>query len=330
MFAAKNKVRVIYAGGTIGMLPGEQGLEPGSNFASRLLALIDKNWFEALGCELSFFEYNPPLDSSAMNASHWFNLAAQILTEQDQYDSFLILQGTDTLAWTASALECLLGSRLSSPLVLTASQLPLGSPNSDALTNFQFACEALTQLNKGCFIAFAKQLLPATSTRKLDTQAFNAFAAISQPSSKTFHWPLNGQLTTAELLHLASHFKPNLLRLPLIPSLNDAWLSQQLEGLDGLILEGLGSGNTPPLPLTFQRLATLHQKCVLPVGLISQCWQGGVSYKYAASSSLQKAGVLALATMTPEYAEVRLVCLLALRQLNKISAKEVVSFWLAT
>jgi len=325
--AVKNKVRVIYAGGTIGMLPGENGLEPGSNFASRLLTLLDESWLKKLNCELSFCELSPLLDSSAMNASHWFSLAAQLIDEQDDYDSFLLLQGTDTLAWTAAALNCLLVN-FSPPLILTASQLPLGSPNSDALTNIQFALEQILQLNTGSYLAFADQLLPTKATRKFDSQGFKAFIAVDNPPNDHCLWPSSGQLTASELRQLATNFKPNILRLPLIPSLNDQWLSQQLEGLDGLILEGLGSGNAPHLPLTLKHLARLHHKQNLPLGLVSQCWQGGVNQNYAASIPLKNSGVIALSKMTPEYAEVRLVCLLALQKLNKITAIDVLLYWL--
>lgn len=334
-FVVKNKVRVIYAGGTIGMLPGKQGLVPGNNFASRLLPLLDESWFRKLNCELSFCELTPLLDSSAMNASHWFSFAAQLLEEESNYDAFVLLQGTDTLAWTASALHCLLGN-FSRPLLLTASQLPLGAPTSDALNNFQFALEQALQLKSKSseskvFIAFANKLLPPQASRKFHTRDFAAFTAIGQTNaSKNTFWPSNGQLNAAELRHLAINFKPRLLRLPLIPSLNDAWLSEQLEGLDGLILEGLGSGNSPNLPLTFKRLAELHQEKKLPLGLTSQCWQGGVNTNYAAGAALLEAGALPLESMTPEYAETRLVCLLALQKLNKISVSDVLHYWLAS
>ncbi len=332
------KVRILYAGGTIGMLPGKNGLKPGSNFADRLVPLLNKTWLTSLNCELSFCELNPLLDSSAMNASHWFSLAAQLLDEETDYDKFVLLQGTDTLAWTAAALHCLLNNSLlnnnalnnfSRPLILTASQLPLGEPNSDALNNIQLAIQEVVALNTGCFIAFNGQLLPAQATRKFHTQAFNAFTAISQPTAvKQKFWPAAGQLSPAKLRQLAVNFQPNILRLPLIPSLNDAWLSQQLEGLDGIILEGLGSGNAPPLPLTLKRLAKLRQTKNLPVGLVSQCWQGGVNQTYAAAAALQEAGIVALGEMTPEYAEARLVCLLALQHLHKISAADVFYYWL--
>ncbi|GLR64720.1 L-asparaginase 1 [Marinospirillum insulare] len=309
------------------MLPGENGLEPGSHFASRLLPLLDESWLKKLHCELSFCELSPLLDSSAMNASHWFSLAAQLLDEQNQYDSFILLQGTDTLAWTAGALDCLL-THFSPPLVLTASQLPLGSPNSDALANIQFALEQAVQLETGCFIAFAKQLLPAQATRKFDSQNLDAFTAVNQPLASKHFWPANGYLTAKQLRQLAGSFQPKLLRLPLIPSLNDAWLAQQLDGLDGLILEGLGSGNSPCLPLTFKRLTELHLTQGLVIGLTSQCWQGGVNQNYAASADLYQAGVVALGKMTPEYAEARLVCLLALNHFNIISAADLPLYWL--
>lgn len=347
--AEKNKtrqLRIIYAGGTLGMLPGQQGLEPGSNLAARLLPQLPSGWLDKLDVQLSFCELTPLLDSSAMQARHWLELAAQLLAEEQHYAGFVLIQGTDTLAWTSSALHCLL-TNFSRPLLLTAAQLPLGAPNSDALPNFMYAVTQAINLAESSqkqptkqWLAFNQQLLPLQASRKYHSQAKNAFIATSQPQAAK-HWPPQGQLKPQELRQLANQgFAPKILCLPLTPSLNDAWLSQLLHSLienqnsttqahkqlDGLIIAGLGSGNSPRLPRSWQQLHKLHQQGV-PLGLISQCWQGGVNQNYAAAAALTAAGIQSLGAMTPEYAEARLVCLLALHQLGKISTSQVVDYW---
>nr|WP_292257196.1 asparaginase domain-containing protein [Marinospirillum sp.] len=316
---------MFYAGGTIGMQHGKQGLEPAPDLFSRIKPLLPSCWLDSEFAELFFTERTPLLDSSAMNAGDWFALAAELRNEEKHFDAFILLQGTDTLAWTASALDCLLAD-FSRPLLLTAAQKPLGVHQSDALDNLLFTLEqAISLQHTGIFISFNQQLLPATRTRKFDSQQANAFVALppTEPASPTI-FPLN--FTPTQLQHLATNFRPRLLRLPLIPGMNDAWLAEHIQDLDGLLLEGLGSGNTPPLPAFFHHLKQLQLQGVL-VGLISQCWQGGVTHDYAASNALYQAGVIQLGEMTPEAAETRLTCLLAGVFLDQIKLDDVQKHW---
>lgn len=312
--------RVIYTGGTLGMLPSPTGLIPAPHLEERLKQALDTHW-----PELSFCELNPLLDSSVMHSSHWFRLAAQILTEAPNYSCFIIIHGTDTLAWSAAALTYLT-QNINKPVVLTASQLPLGVPNSDALANFTFALEQAPNLAAGCYLAMQQQILPATRTRKFSSSSLKAFqdTCPEKPlTSQPVNWP-QIDLNPQELTFLAANWQPKVTHLPLTPSLNDAWLAQSLQNLDGVIFSGLGAGNSPNLPLTFNYLN--HKKSVY-TGLVSQCWHGGVSGTYAASAELTQAGVLSLGSLTPENAEVRLVILLALRQLEKISSSQILEFW---
>lgn len=322
---AKKRVRILYVGGTIGMQPGQQGLEPAPDFFTRLFPLLPACWQNQHHISLHCTEREPLLDSSAMNAGDWFALAAELRSEEKHFDAFILLQGTDTLAWTASALDCLL-PEFTRPLLLTAAQKPLGAHQSDALDNLLFTLEqAHGCQTPGVFICFNQQKMPATRTRKFDSQSLSAFLPVASgktipPSSFPAHFSM------AQLHQLTTDFRPRLLRLPLIPGMNDAWLAEHLTDLDGLLLEGLGSGNSPALPAFFQRLKHLQQQGI-PVGLISQCWQGGVNQDYAASNALYQAGVIPLGDMTPEAAETRLTCLLAAVHLGLMNPAELQQYW---
>ncbi|SFX07594.1 asparaginase domain-containing protein [Marinospirillum alkaliphilum] len=322
------RIHLLYAGGTFGMLPGPQGLTPAPDLGSRLLPLLPDDWLQASGIDLEISECQPPLDSSAMNCSHWFRLAAQLRQLDPKTHACILIQGTDTLAWSASALHTLLPD-LHCSLLLTAAMQPLAETGSDALSNLMHALQQAIELPRGSQgICFNRQLLPPTRTRKFHSQSHQAFHAVESAAEHSSGgvWPDIAPLSLTDLQHLAEHFKPCLLRLPIIPGMDDNWLAKHLDGLDGLILEGLGSGNTPHLPRFFHLLQQMHNSGK-PVGLVSQCWQGGVTKDYESAVGLHQAGVISLGQMTPETAETRLTLLLALQYMGKISFSTLCDFW---
>jgi len=317
------------------MLPGPQGLEAAPGFAQRLLNALPENWLSHQQLELDFLELNPPLDSSAMQPRHWFELAALVKRSESQADGILLLQGTDTLAWTAAALYWLLPD-ISCPLLLTAAQKPLNTPGSDALPNVQQALLWASQPGyKGVYVNFYHQLFDPRSCRKKDSQTLDAFsnpqgaplAHFQQPLPQIQPAPratsLDIPLSLNQLEQLAKEFEAQLLRLPLIPGLDAKRLADLTEGLDGLLLEGLGAGTSPPLTDFY---AKLKNRPVI-TAMLSQCWSGGVSQVYAASAEAQQAGVLFLGRCTPENAQAALTWLLALRQLNLIAEDQVPKAW---
>ena len=328
-------LKVIYTGGTLGMLPGPQGLQATANFTPRLLAALTPAWLDKHQLKLDIEEWDPPLDSSAMQPSHWFQLAARVRQLEERYDGILILQGTDTLAWTASALFWLL-PQPKCTLVLTAAQKPLGVPGSDALHNLQSALIAATSpAAPRVYLSFNQTLFDPRSTRKQDSQALQAFAS-NRPqapnpltpdslNSAAYRHPLSHlpRLTSTELNQLASSFQANIFRLALFPGLAEKPLIQILTASDALILEGYGSGTTPKLTTFFDQVKQQNKL----VGLISQCWSGGVKPQYAASQAALDAGVLLLDQSTPENAQTSLTWLLALVQCQHLSPQQLPSLW---
>ncbi|WP_114416363.1 asparaginase domain-containing protein [Marinospirillum perlucidum] len=329
------RLKVIYTGGTLGMLPSPQGLQAAGDFQQRLEKALPSDWLKRQQLDLDLEAWQPPLDSSAMQPSDWFQLAALARKAESDYHGLVILQGTDTLAWTASALFWLLPD-FSLPLILTGAQYPLEAPLSDALSNLQEAFYWASQENfSGIYLSFNQQLFDPRSCRKGSSQERNAFASVdklplghldkppSQSALPTHPGQALPRLSEGQLASLACDFQPRILRLPLIPGLPQDWSLTGLENLDGLLLEGLGSGTTPPLPAFFQQLATSQ----LPVGLISQCWSGGVHYQYAASQALIEAKVVSLGKATPESAQTCLTWLLALSRENLVSDQKIPELW---
>ncbi|WP_404418351.1 asparaginase [Marinospirillum sp.] len=329
------RLKVIYTGGTLGMLPGPQGLVPAPGFANRLCQALPDNWLSNNRLQLDFLELDPPLDSSAMQPRHWFQLAALARQAEDSVQGIVILQGTDTLAWTASALHWLL-PEISCPLLVTAAQKPLNTPSSDALSNIQQALLWASQPDlTGVYLNFHHQLFDPRYCRKQDAQAMDAFANprgqalahFRQPlpsiTAPSFPQALNFQLTIQQLQYLSEHFQARILRLPLIPGLDASYLVKLTDSLDGLLLEGLGAGTSPPL----REFYTALKKHKIVTGMLTQCWSGQVSHDYAASAEARQAGVVNLGASTPENAQASLTWLLALRQLKLASDRKTPLLW---
>ena len=317
------------------MLPGPQGLQPAPGFAQRLYQALPSHWLNDQQLQLDILELDPPLDSSAMQPRHWFQLAALVRQAEAEFQGIVILQGTDTLAWTASALYWLLPD-LSCPLLVTAAQKPLNVPSSDALSNIQQALLWASQPElTGVYINFHHQLFDPRHCRKQNTQALDAFSNPQGQPLACFQKPLptvtapprplslNASLNLQQLEYLSENFQIRVLRLPLIPGLDAKWMAEWVHQLDGLLLEGLGAGTSPPLPEFY---ATLAKQAVI-TGMLSQCWSGGVNHQYAASAEAQEAGVIYLGQTTPENAQTSLTYLLALRQLKLVTDQKIALLW---
>lgn len=317
------------------MLPGPKGLEAAPGFGQRLLQALPENWLDKQQLQLDFIELAPPIDSSAMQPQHWFQFAALIQHQAKQADGLVLLQGTDTLAWTGAALFWLLPD-LTVPVILTAAQKPLNTPDSDALSNVQEALIWASQPGaQGVYISFCQQLFDPRSCRKRDSQKDQAFCnpqggALAEFKPSPSPLPhlkrpqqLSYSLSQEQLDSLARNFEVKLLRLALIPGLDGKLVTNLSQGLDGLLLEGLGAGTSPPLPEFYQALEDQQ----LITGMLSQCWSGGVSQVYAASAEAHQAGVLFLGQTTPENAQAALTWLLALEHLQLITRAQLRPAW---
>ncbi|GGX78154.1 L-asparaginase 1 [Litchfieldella qijiaojingensis] len=324
---AQQPLLVIYTGGTLGMVEGPQGLTPGHDFPHRLTQAL-RSLPPARQASLPAFEIleTPcPIDSSAATPGDWQDLAALIASRHAHYQGFVILHGTDTLAWTASSLAFQLQG-IDRAVVMTGAMLPLEAPASDALGNVEDALRfaSLPELQEVA-VCFAGKLLRGVRARKWHTQATDAFTSPNYPwlGEVVDHHPilfsqrgLNAQQRGAPRFELPDYralTATPAARIALWPGINArqlaAWLDDEHVG--GALLEVWGGGNIPEDPDLLGVMAKATGEGKLLVA-ISQCPQGSIAIgAYAAGRGLADAGVLSGDDMTPEAAMSKMIHLLA-------------------
>ncbi|WP_148716357.1 asparaginase [Chitinolyticbacter meiyuanensis] len=303
------RIRVIHTGGTIGMRPGPHGLATAPGWLAgelmRQYPYVDVH------------EYVQLLDSSSMTPADWVRIAQDVAESAEGYDGFLVLHGTDTLAWTAAALAYQLQG-LGKPVLLTGAMRPWGAAESDAPRNVAAALAWLESAHQATIgVVFAGRLWPATRVRKMDCDALDAFSAPNAAALAVFEaggWQLamtSNALTIGEPLQpLAADAR--VLHLTLAPGCNADWLAAQLRQSppDGLLLSTYGSGNAPAHPALLEVLTRLAGR--IPMVNLTACPRGTVAMgQYAAGNALAAAGLWSGGDMTPEAALVKLHWLLA-------------------
>lgn len=325
--STKERLLVIYTGGTIGMLQKSNGLSPGGNFSERLqralnnLPLAQQQALPAY----DVISYAPLIDSSAATPLNWQQLAKDVTDNLTAYCGFVIIHGTDTLSWTAASLAYQLQG-IDRPVVLTGAMQPLEAFKSDALDNlygaFRFAAQPEIQ---EVVIYFANTLLRGARTIKQHSEADNAFSSPNYPllgervGEDFVYYPSRGlayQQRGAPRFEL-TNYQPvaqgEVSRIVLWPGISP-WQLQALltePRIKGALLQLWGAGNLPSNPELLSIIAGACGEGKL-VAAISQCPQGGIHLgAYAAGAGLADAGVLSGADMTPEAAYTKLVHLLA-------------------
>ncbi|WP_283149707.1 asparaginase [Silvimonas soli] len=298
------RICLLYCGGTLGMRPGNAGLEPAPGFLSEVL--------QASYPAVEVIEYSPLLDSSDMGPADWNRIASDIAQRAGEFDGFVVLHGTDTMAWTSSALSFMLAG-LNKPVIVTGAQHPWEEQGSDAPDNVEAAIElVMGGAYRGVGVVFAGQLFQGNRVRKSDCEADAAFSSPNLPvAGRRFGsgWALVGAETTNSSwqgLQLVAA-DARVVRATLGPGHSSIWLAQSLlaQPLDGVVLETYGSGNVPAHPELTHALEALAQSTV--VVNCTQCVFGAVQMGlYASSQSLVAAGVLAAGDMTPEAALAKL------------------------
>lgn len=327
MFQAQPPLLVIYTGGTLGMVEGPQGLEPGPYFTARLkhaLQTLPPARTASLP-DFDVLETPRPIDSSAATPSDWQDLGALIVSRR-QYRGFVVLHGTDTLAWTASSLSFQLQG-IDRPVVVTGAMQPLEAPGSDALGNVEDALRFASQPSlQEVAVCFAGRLLRGTRVRKWMTHAADAFVSPNYPplgevvenQAIVYH---NRGLETLqrgaprfELADYRALGKSPVARICLWPGMGADLVAAWLDHSDvkGALLEVWGGGNVPQDDELLGVLAKASGEGKL-LAAISQCPQGSIAIgAYAAGHGLADAGVLSGDDMTPESAISKLIHLLAL------------------
>jgi len=314
----KSKILVIYTGGTIGMLMNTetQALEPFpfEDIYTHLPML------HLVNAEISVKEMLPLIDSSDTNPDFWVRLATLIYEVYNEYDGFVVLHGTDTMAYTASAL-CFLLENLSKPVILTGSQLPLGVMRTDGRENILNSIEiaAATQDGKPrvpeVCIYFENSLFRGNRAYKDNAEHFNAFHSANYPKLAEvgvrikYNDPFIHKATD-HLLKLHTQMDRNIAILKLYPGITPQAMRAvfNTEGLRAVILETFGSGNAPSNPEFVSILEEAVKKGIVIVN-VTQCKGGGTVEigRYGASLQLKKIGVISGHDITTEAAVAKLM-----------------------
>lgn len=274
--------------------------------------------------EVVFLSLHQPIDSSDITPAIWVELGQIISDRYDEFDGFVILHGTDTMAFTASALSYLLEG-LNKPVILTGAQLPVGIARSDARENLLTALEiAATRreddspmVSEVC-IFFNSLLLRGNRARKKETSQFNAFYSENYPVLANagvridYSTPYLKPYEPNSKLKLHCCLDTNVLFIRLFPGIEPRIISLILatEGLRGVVLETFGAGNAPQAPQLVEALARAIQSGIAILN-VTQC-EGGrvVQGQYGVSKKLVEIGVVGGSDITPEAAITKLMFLL--------------------
>lgn len=315
----KGRVLIIYTGGTFGMTYDKNGVLIPFDFG---LILEHLPTLKNLALELTVVSFEIPIDSSNMHPGHWQVLSKIIAQNYETHDGFVVLHGTDTMAFTASALSFML-ENLAKPVIFTGAQLPITEPRSDARENLITALDIASAKRDGVplvpevCIYFDYELLRGNRAKKTQSMQFDAFDSGNYPLLAKAGVTIDYNFAFIQkpgtgALKLRSTFDTNISILKLFPGITQATVESVLNtpGLKGVILETFGSGNAPTLPFLAQALRAAIARGVVIVN-ISQCPGGTVIQgRYATSTELLNAGVLSGADMTTEAAVTKLMLML--------------------
>lgn len=318
-----NKVLLIYTGGTIGMghNPDTGALEP-LNF-DHLLSNFPE--FALLPTEVDTYQFTPPIDSSDMSLRRWAQLVRIIADNYEAYDGFVVLHGTDTMAYTASALSFML-ENLTKPVILTGSQLPIGQLRTDGKENLLTSIELAAAFGEDgrpmvpeVCIYFSGRLLRGNRSTKESADGFNAFNSFNYPhlceAGVEFqfnpHYILKPDYSKPMIPHMS--MDPNVVVFSLFPGIQENVVRHMFEApeLRGIVMRSFGSGNAPQKPWLMRLLKDATQRGVTVVN-ISQCVAGFVKMgRYDTGFQLQDAGVVSGGDSTVESAITKLMFLQA-------------------
>lgn len=307
----RKSIYIAYTGGTIGMKPSAQGYIPVANFLTETLQSMPEFHHEDMPTYY-IHEYKELIDSSDMHPTHWQQIAQDIAINYDKYDGFVILHGTDTMAYTASALSFML-ENLTKPVIITGSQIPLSELRSDGRTNLLNALYlAANYPIAEVSIFFQNRLLRGNRTRKINADGFEAFYSPNYlPLLKAgIHITLEaGKVETKpfEPLQVCPLYPQPIGLISLYPGISSEIIKNCIQQpVKALILLSYGVGNAPQNPEFIAPLQEAIKQGIIILNC-TQCLSGKVNMSgYATGNRLQEIGVISGGDMTPEAALTKL------------------------
>ncbi|CAI5696624.1 unnamed protein product [Oreochromis niloticus] len=354
--AAEARVLVINTGGTIGMTLHDDVLAPQANAfvkSLRKLPIVhDETYaqqtrmYEYYGSDTlvlplskqnkrivyTILEYNPLLDSSNMTTDDWGRIGKDIERNYESYDGFVILHGTDTMAYTASALSFMC-EHLGKPIILTGSQVPIYEMRNDGRDNLLGALLIAGQfvIPEVC-LYFYNKLYRGNRVTKVDAGSFNAFSSPNLPPLATaevdisINWDTVWRANTTAKFQVKTELNRNVGLLRLFPGITASTVKAFLQPpMEGVVLETYGSGNAPDnRPDLLEQLKKATDAGVIIINC-TQCLRGSVSTSYATGKVLIEAGLIAGGDMTPEAALSKLSYVLAKKELDLEAKKKMMA-----
>ncbi|MEO9871321.1 asparaginase [Ekhidna sp.] len=313
-------VLIIYTGGTFGMVQDTSGALAPFNFGK----VVDRvPELRQLDIKLTVISFPKPIDSSNIGIQDWKDMAYIIEENYTQYDAFVILHGTDTMAYSASMLSYMLQG-LNKPVIFTGAQMPIGSIRSDARENLITALEIASSHQNGVptvsevCVYFNFLLLRGSRSQKLRSSTFAAFESENYPLLAEagieieFNYPALKSFDPSGKLKVINDLNPNVTILKIFPGITEHTVKSILSNpeIQGVVLESYGSGNTMKFDWFIQYLseAINEGKIILNV---SQCIGGEVEQgRYETSKKLNDIGVLSGGDITTEAAITKMMFLL--------------------
>lgn len=328
------RILIIYTGGTIGMIENAEtgALEP-FDF-DHLIDNVPK--IKMLDFDIDNYQFAQPLDSSSMDPSHWDDIARVIQDHYEDFDGFVVLHGTDTMAYTASALSFML-ENLSKPVIITGSQLPIGEVRTDGEENLITALQVAAQRDvegqpmvREVAILFENHLLRGNRSTKSSADNFNAFESNNYPElariglSISYNKEALLRRQGDVPLKVRYNLDTNVLYMNLFPGMSESTVRHILDtpGLKGVVMKTFGAGNAPTAPWFLQAVKDAIARGIVIVN-ITQCPNGSVMpRRYVTGWELARAGVVSGHDLTSEAAITKLMFLFG----QKMTPEQVKSF----